>query len=185
MGCLRFSCCVEGLKPDHETRASTAVWLCTCSPSPSFAIVNVNTFCTSKSSVFALSSHSFSISCKPCWARLPLFFSINNLFQLLIHPPRLLPEAGSRWISLGSKCTVCACWSFSLCPSGVISLNVCIFVRREKGAVCFPGCPYFVLICIVFVGFCASWLNDSCAVPLTFSSLLVFSLSLSCFYSFF
>lgn len=38
----------------------------------------------------------------------------------------------------------------------------------------------YVVIGIVFVVFCASWLNDSCAVPLTFSSLLfVFSLCLS------
>lgn len=37
----------------------------------------------------------------------------------------------------------------------------------------------YVVIGIVFVGFCASWLNDSCAVPLTFSSLCLLSLSLS------
>lgn len=37
----------------------------------------------------------------------------------------------------------------------------------------------YVVTGIIFV-FCASWLNDSCAVPLTFSSLLfVLSLSLS------
>lgn len=71
----------------------------------------------------------------------------------------------------------------AICPGGVTSLNLCIVVvRRERwgGGEMFTALSLlYVVIGIVFVGFCASWLNDSCAVPLTFSSLLfVSSLSL-------
>lgn len=70
-------------------------------------------------------------------------------------------------------------------PGGVTSLNLCIVVvcRRERrgGGEMFTALSLlYVVIGIVFVGFCASWLNDSCAVPLTFSSLLFVS-SLSSF----
>lgn len=65
----------------------------------------------------------------------------------------------------------------AICPSGVTSWNLCIvFVCGEGGegaGVVYPTVSVlFVVTGIISVGYCASWLNDSCAVPLTFSSLL-------------
>lgn len=108
--------------------------------------------------------------------------------------------AGSRWISVGAKCTVCACQSLSaICRGGVVpslkpvlSLSsLSFFSVRHKLAIkeegtrgsflpcvvigVLLGC-FFSLIFIVCILCCvASWLNDSCAVPLTFSSLLFVS----------
>lgn len=113
-----------------------------------------------------------------------------------IHPPSLPQGTGSRWISLGAKYTVCACWS--LCHMSwwchfLKSVYYCFVfcALGEEGGLPVPPVvlTVYVVTGIIFV-FCASWLNDSCAVPLTFSSLLfVLSLSLSplfllCFCSF-
>lgn len=103
-----------------------------------------------------------------------------------IHPPSLPQGTGSRWISLGAKYTVCACWS--LCHMSwwchfLKSVYYCFVfcALGEEGGLPVPPVvlTVYVVTGIIFV-FCASWLNDSCAVPLTFSSLLfVLSFSLS------
>lgn len=77
------------------------------------------------------------------------------------------------------------------CLSAVIFWNLCIVFVCQEGGVSTASSLLYVVISIVFLFFCASWWNDSCAVPLTFSSFsvsLAFSLSLSlplCFCSFF
>ena len=69
-------------------------------------------------------------------------------------------------------------------------LFLCVGRKRGGNVYHCLYCMWWLALFLLF--FCASWLNDSCAVPLTFSSLLfVFSLSLSlslflsCFCSFF
>lgn len=104
---------------------------------------------------------------------------------------------------MGAKCTVCACQSLSaICRGGVVtslksvlSLSSSFFSVRHKLVIKEEGTRgsftalsfllyvvigvllgFFSLIFVVcFLCCVASWLNDSCAVPLTFSSLLFVS----------
>lgn len=86
--------------------------------------VNMKTLCSLDFSVSSPHLVFVLSLCKPCWARLPLFFSIN--FLQSFHPsPGLPQETGSRWISLGAKYTVCACQSLPYVP--VVSLpEICV-----------------------------------------------------------
>lgn len=160
-------------------------------------ILNVKIFCTLNSIVLARPFVSHFQS--PLYRLIILsYVELGNLFLSLlttssnhsIHPQvphRGLALDGSIWVPSIQFMHVGVS---AICPGGVTSLNLCItFVCQERWG---GGVYHFVLTvcgdwhCLFFV-FCASWLNDSCAVPLTFSSLLfVFSPSLpSCFCSFF
>lgn len=67
-----------------------------------------------------------------------------------IHPPSLPQGTGSRWISLGAKYTVCACWS--LCHMSwwchfLKSVYYCFVfcaLGEEGGVARPPCCPYCI-----------------------------------------
>lgn len=153
-------------------------------------ILNVKIFCTLNSLVLAppFVSHFQSPLCRLIFLS---HVELGNLFLSLlttssnhsIHPPSLPQGTGSRWISLGAKYTVCACWSLCHMSWWCHFLKSVYYfcVSGEMGRGYLPLRPYCMwwLALFLFCFFCASWLNDSCAVPLTFSSLLfVFSLPL-------
>lgn len=103
-----------------------------------------------------------------------------------IHPPSLPQGTGSRWISLGAKYTVCACWS--LCHMSwwchFLKSVYCFFCVSGEGGGCLPlppRCPYcicgdwhyFCFLCLM-----AKWFL-CCAPNFLFSPLCPLSFSLS------
>lgn len=104
-----------------------------------------------------------------------------------IHPPSLPQGTGSRWISLGAKYTVCACWS--LCHMSwwchfLKSVYYCFVfcALGEEGGLPVPPVvlTVYVVTGIIFVFLClmAKWFL-CCAPNFLFSPLCPLSFSLS------
>lgn len=103
-----------------------------------------------------------------------------------IHPPSLPQGTGSRWISLGAKYTVCACWS--LCHMSwwchfLKSVYCFVFCALgEEGGLPVPPVvlTVYVVTGIIFVFLClmAKWFL-CCAPNFLFSPLCPLSFSLS------